>query len=166
MGALGADIDYSEAQINLRIVNSAKDKLEKLGANVVLTRTDDSYVALADRMNFVEELSPDLLISVHQNSMEYNVDVTKIRGIMSLYWEYAGKRLSNIMSDTIGGAIGRYNRGSDKQRLAMVRCERYPSTLIEIGFMTNVEEYEKTRSDEGIDTIAQAICDGVIEYMK
>lgn len=164
MGASGAYAADSEAAINLKIVLSARDKLEALGAKVVLTREDDSYVALTDRMKFAEELSPDILISVHQNSMEYNVDVTKIRGVMSLYWEYAGKSLSETMSKSLSNALGRLDRGASTQRLAMVRCERYPATLIEVGFMTNVEEYEKITSPEGIETCAKAITDGVLEY--
>ena len=166
MGASGANSTDSEAELNLRIVLAARDKLSKLGAEVVLTREDDSYVALTERMKFVEELSPDLMISVHQNSMDYNVDITKVRGLMALYWEYAGKLLSETMADSMSLALGRLNRGASTQRLAMVRCERYPSTLIEVGFMTNVEELERTSSPDGIETAAQAIADGVIEYYR
>ena len=166
MGASGSLKADSEAALNLKIVLSAKEKLEALGASVILTREDDSYVALTDRMEFVEELSPDLMISVHQNSMEYNVDVTKVRGLMALYWEYAGRSLSEVMAETVSASLGRLDRGAAQQKLAMVRCERYPSTLIEVGFMTNVEEYEKTSSPEGIDKAAQAIADGVIKYYK
>lgn len=143
---------------------AASEKLASLGANVVLTREDDSYVALTDRMNYVEQLSPDIMISVHQNSMDYSVDITKVRGLMALYWEYAGKSLSETMASTLSRALGRSDRGAATQRLAMVRCERYPSTLIEVGFMTSVEEYERICSPDGIETAAQAIADGVLEY--
>ena len=165
-GASGAAAEYSEAALNLSIVKSAKDKLEALGASVVLTREDDDYVALADRMNYVEELSPDMMISIHQNSMDYSVDITKIRGLVALYWEHAGRSLSKIMSEKLALALGRLDRGADRQRLAMVRCERYPSTLIEVGFITNVEEYEKISSPQGIEKASQAIADAVIEYYK
>ncbi len=165
-GALGASEEYSEASLNLKIILLLRNKLEKLGAKVILTREDDSYLALADRMNQAEELSPDILISVHQNSMEYNVDITRVRGIMALYWEYAGRSLSDSMAGSISRSLGRLNRGASTQRLAMVRCERYPSTLIEVGFMTSVEEYEKTSSAQGIEKTAQAIVDGVLEYYR
>jgi len=85
---------------------------------------------------------------------------------MALYWEYAGKSLSESMSESLSHALGRINRGASTQRLAMVRCERYPSTLIEVGFMTSVEEYEKTSSAQGIEKTAQAIVDGVLDYYK
>jgi len=165
-GALGANAKHPESSLNLNIILLLRDKLEKLGAKVILTREDDSYVALADRMNHAESISPDILISVHQNSMEYNVDTTRVRGVMALYWEYAGKSLSESMSESLSHALGRINRGASTQRLAMVRCERYPSTLIEVGFMTSVEEYEKTSSAQGIEKTAQAIVDGVLDYYK
>ncbi len=165
-GASGANSEDFEAALNLKIVLDAREKLESLGATVVLTREDDSYVALTDRVNYVENLSPDIMISVHQNSMDYNVDVTKIRGLMALYWEYAGRSLSIAMADSMSVALGRLNRGASTQKLAMVRCERYPSVLVEVGFMTNVEELEKTSSAEGIEKCAKAIADGVIKYYR
>ena len=166
VGASGAASIYNEAALNLSIVNLTREKLEALGASVVLTRADDSYIALADRMGYVEDLAPDLMISIHQNSMDYSVDITKIRGLVALYWEYAGRSLSNIMSEKLSLALGRLNRGADTQKLAMVRCERYPSTLIEVGFMTNVEEYERISSPQGTEKASQAIADAVIEYYK
>lgn len=163
-GALGASAEHSEAALNLRIVLEAKQRLEELGANVILTRGDDTYVALTDRIAEVETLSPDLCVSVHQNSMEYNVDVTKVHGTLALYWEYAGRSLSDVMARSFSTHLGRQNRGASTQKLAMVRCERYPSTLIEVGFMTNVEELEHITSPDGIKRAAQAIVNGILDY--
>jgi uncharacterized lipoprotein YddW (UPF0748 family)/N-acetylmuramoyl-L-alanine amidase len=165
-GASGSSKESTEAALNLKIVLSARDKLEALGAHVILTRDSDEYYALADRMNFAEDTAPDMLVSVHQNSMDYSVDVTKVRGLMALYWEYAGKSLAETLSESISESLTRLNRGASTQKLAMVRCERYPSTLIEVGFMTNVEEFEKTSSADGIEATANAIVDGIIDYYK
>lgn len=166
MGASGSSKDDTEAALNLKIVLSAREKLEALGAKVILTRDSDEYYALVDRMNFAEDTAPDMLVSVHQNSMDYSVDVTKVRGLMALYWEYAGKSLAETLSESVSKSLTRLNRGASTQRLAMVRCERYPSTLIEVGFMTNVEEFEKTSSSEGIEATAEAIVNGILEYYK
>ncbi len=165
-GAAGPAGDFDEAAINLNITLATEKMLEELGATVILTRSDDEYYLLADRMNFAEENAPDMLISIHQNSMDYTVDVTKIRGLMALYWEYSGKSLAQTLAESMSSALYRYNRGASTQRLAMVRCERYPSTLIEVGFMTNVEEYERICSKEGVDAAARSICDGIIKYYE
>ena len=163
-GAYGATNEYRESALNLMIVLEAKQMLEKLGANVILTRSDDSYVALVDRMNGVEAIAPDLCVSVHQNSMEYNVDITKVHGTVALYWEYAGRSLSKIMANSVSTWLGRDNREASTQKLAMVRCERYPSTLVEVGFITNVEELERVASPDGIKRAAEGIVNGILDY--
>ncbi len=163
-GAYGASGENSEAALNLKIVLEAKQKLEELGANVILTRSDDTYVALTDRIVIVEGLSPDLCVSVHQNSMEYNVDVTKVHGSLVLYWEYAGRSLAGTLANSVSTGLGRQNRGASTQKLAMVRCERYPSALVEVGFITNVEELEHITSPDGIGRAAEAIVTGILDY--
>ncbi len=163
-GAYGASYEYCESNLNLKIVLDAKQKLEELGANVILTRSEDTYVALTDRMGIVEGLSPDLCVSVHQNSMEYNVDITKVHGSLVLYWEYAGRSLARTLANSVSSALGRQNRGASTQKLAMVRCERYPSALVEVGFMTSVEELEHIASPDGIIRAADAIVDGILNY--
>ena len=163
-GAYGATSEYRESALNLMIVEETKQRLETLGANVILTRGDDTYVALADRMNSVEAISPDLCVSVHQNSMEYNIDITKVHGTLALYWEYAGRSLAKTMANAVSNGLGRQNRGASTQKLAMVRCERYPSVLIEVGFMTNVEELERVASPDGIKCAADAIVNGILDF--
>ncbi len=163
-GAYGASAENSESALNLRIVLEAKQMLEELGASVILTRSDDTYVALTDRIGIVEGLSPDLCVSVHQNSMEYNVDVTKVHGTLALYWEYAGRSLAKAMAESVSMGLGRQNRGASTQKLAMVRCERYPSTLVEVGFITNVEELEHIASPDGITRAARSVVDGILDY--
>lgn len=165
-GASGASPIFKEAQVNLGVAIAAEKALAALGAQVVMTRTEDEYLALTERMNDVETLTPDLSISVHQNSMEYNVDVSKVRGLVALYWEYAGYPLAESMAESLSASLGRYNRGAAQQRLAMVRCERYPSVLIELGFMTSAEELESVTAAGGFERAGAAIADAVLDYYR
>jgi N-acetylmuramoyl-L-alanine amidase len=52
-----------------------------------------------------------------------------------------------------------------QQRLAMCRNPKFPSTLIEVGFMTSVEEYEYML-DGGIEKAADGITQGILEYFR
>lgn len=48
-----------------------RDKLEKTGKyRVAMTRTDDTFVALADRVNFARERKAALFISIHADALE------------------------------------------------------------------------------------------------
>ena len=44
---------------------------QRLGADVVFTRSDDSFVALEDRARMANELRADLFLSIHANSSPY-----------------------------------------------------------------------------------------------
>lgn len=167
LGPLGAEADaLNESDLNLEIVMDTLPKLEALGANVILIRDRETEidVPVTDRIQQLIDISPDLCISIHQNSMPYTSDVTKIHGLVGLYWSDAGYMLTDVMGETMSDALNKLDRSPTKQRLALVRNPKFPSTLIEVCFITNVEEYEKMMQEGSIDRISTSIVDGILNY--
>ena len=163
-GAMGPDKTYNEKHMNLDMGMAAVRELEKLGATVLTTRTEDITMDLFERIDFIIESKADLFISLHQNSMNYDSDITKIRGLIGLYFADAGRLLTKAMSASISSELNRMERTPTQQRLAMVRNPKIPSTLIEVGFITCVEEYDMMRRDGNIDRVGKAVANGVIAY--
>lgn len=169
LGPLGAlEGALNESDFNLEIVLAAEPYLEALGAEVIQIRDRETEidVPIADRMQTLIDVDPDLMISIHQNSMPYTSDITKIRGVVGLYWSDSGYMLTDVMGETISNALNKLDRSPTKQRLAMVRNAKFPSTLIETCFITSVEEYERMMKPDTVDKIAKSIADGVIAYYK
>ncbi len=167
LGPLGAaEGAMNESDFNLEIVMAAVPKLEALGANVVLTRDRETPndVPVLERVQQLIDVSPDFCISIHQNSMPYTADITKIHGLVGLYWSDSGYMLTDVMGRTMSTALNKQNRSPTKQRLAMVRNPKFPSTLVEVCFITNVEEYEKMMQQDSIDRITDSIAEGVLNY--
>ncbi|MBQ2726326.1 MAG: family 10 glycosylhydrolase [Clostridia bacterium] len=165
-GAAGADSSMNEKDVNLAVTLKAAELLTDLGADITLTREDDTYSDLFRRMNLLEEWMPDLCISVHQNSMGHTTDITRVRGTLALYTMDSGVMLADAVGRSVADAFGRNFRGAQYQALAICRNPKFPSALIEVGFITSVEEYEATVSGEGILTAAQGIADGVLNYFR
>lgn len=169
-GALGflsgknGEREQNEADLNLEITLLAKEKLESLGANVVLTRSEDIYVSLQDRLAIYYSVMPDLALSIHQNSMLYNADITKISGTIGLWWSECGRALAEKISSSVSKALKRYQFETRAQELYMCRSNAFPSALVEVGFMTNAEEYEMMVNGNGKERAAQAITDGILEF--
>lgn len=161
-----SDNVLNEKQINLAIVLDAAEKLKALGANVSLIRSDDTTVSLYARMAYLEAAEPDLSISIHQNSMGYSTDITRIRGVLPLYCADSGKLLADCVGSEIGRATGRYTRNSQYQMLALCRNPKFPQALIEVGFMTNAEEYEQMSIGRGITQAADGVVNGVLRYFR
>lgn len=68
-GAVNEDFNLHESEINLDVSYGLKHLLEGEGAEVVMTRTDDSYKTNSDRYTFCNDQQATILISVHTNSV-------------------------------------------------------------------------------------------------
>jgi len=67
-GAVGPN-GTKEKDINLAVVLMLKDLFDKdPDYNVILTRTDDTFIPLAERTNIANENKADLFVSIHNNA--------------------------------------------------------------------------------------------------
>lgn len=165
-GAQGYLAGIREKDINLRVTLRLEELLTGLGAKVQLTRSDDSTVSIDQRLEILNEWEPDLEVSVHQNSLALSANITHVRGLLTLYFADSGRLLSRTVADCAADALNRYNRGANAQRLALVRNPKFPSTLVEVSFMTCAEEYELMCSDEGVERAAKGIAEGILEFYR
>jgi len=68
-GAVGKRLKGLEKDVNLAVSLRLKSYLEKeLGANVLMTRSDDRFVSLQERTKFANENKADLFICIHTNA--------------------------------------------------------------------------------------------------
>ncbi|HEX7066554.1 MAG TPA: N-acetylmuramoyl-L-alanine amidase [Bacillales bacterium] len=65
-GAQAVDGTY-EKKLNLQFSRKLQNDLENLGADVLMTRSSDQYVSLAQRTNFANSHNADLFLSIHHN---------------------------------------------------------------------------------------------------
>ncbi|MCR5263952.1 MAG: family 10 glycosylhydrolase [Clostridiales bacterium] len=157
---------YYEKDMNLEIALVVEKRLKDLGAEVVMTRTEDETYTLLERCRDYAALSPDLLVSIHQNSMSFDTDITTIRGEVGLYFTDAGRPLADTVSSRLAASLDRLKRQTQQQRLAIVRNPKFPSALFEVGFITSVEEFDMMMADnkKNIETAGKAIANGILDY--
>jgi len=67
-GPLGASVKVSEKQITLAVSQELQRALEARGVGVVMTRTTDTLIALADRGRIANQAKADLFVSIHVNA--------------------------------------------------------------------------------------------------
>ena len=165
-GALGYLANKSEKDLNLEIVMALKPKLIALGANIVTIRETDVRIETpSERMEMFNKINPDLMISVHHNSMDDGQDNTRIKGYLGLYKNDSGRLLTKSMSRVIALELNRYERTPREQNVGVLRNHKFPSTLLEMSFITNPEEYEVAVSAEGVRRSADAIAKGVVAWI-
>ena len=156
-----------EKEINLAIARRVKEKLGRMGYRVIMTREDDSYVTLADRVKTANESGADLYISIHQNAFED----TRAEGIEVWYNEAKSegedKRLALLVGQQTLKATGAKEREfqSDSEMYGVINTTM-PACLIETGFLSNRAEREKLVTEEYQDQIAQGIARGIDYYFR
>lgn len=166
-GALGVASTNGplEKTLNLSVAKATAALLQSYGANVILTREDDTFLTLDERRNMVRELKPDIFISVHHNSMDYSYNSNNARGSECYYFTSQSKGLADLMCENISAATGRNNRGAQNGYYYVTRTDIAPSVLMEYSFIINPQEYYKTYSDEDIYKAAYGTVQSVIEFI-
>ena len=96
-GAVNAEFELRESDINLDVSFALKGLLEADGATVVMTREDDLYLDNSDRYTFCNNEQTTILVSVHTNS----IDDDWHDGSMGLYVHEDDKALAKAIHETM-----------------------------------------------------------------
>lgn len=164
-GAIGPlGLDYPEKKINLNTAVKLQAELEKLGAKVIMTRTSDITVSLAERLAASRNAKPDMFIAIHANSMEDNVDISQKYGFSSYYREPSGKPLAEAVLNNTVQALNINNQGLHNNNFYVLRGTWTPCILVETGFVPNPFEFERLIDDNEQSRLAKSLSDAVTGY--
>ncbi len=164
-GAVGCLGDY-EKNINLDIALKLKDYLDKAGAKVFMTRSDDSYVSLADRVKISQNNQSDIFISIHNNALK-DSDANSKRSGSSVYYFYPeSKKLAEALLGSLTGKLSMKNDQLRQRSFAVIRNTESISVLLEIGYMIKPEDNAKLMKSEFQNEAALAILHGLENYLN
>ena len=151
----------TEAELNLALANKLKQELEAMGATVILNRTGDTTINTDERIQQFKEISPDLCIAIHQNSVNGYPNHSGVEICYSTPFSASVAEL--IFAETEKTEV--YKKNSLKWHYYYVaRQTNCPVVLTENGFMSNDAELQKMM-DEGVQlTKAQAMARGIAQY--
>lgn len=149
-----------EKDITLSIASLLEEKLKQQGATVVMTRNNDNFVSLEDRVILSNNKKPDIFVSVHINSSE-NADA---HGIETHYFKDDSVDLAKSIHHAMASEIEETDRGILKSRFYVIRHTNEPSVLLELGFISNDDERNLLLLQEQQEKFADAISNGIYEY--
>jgi N-acetylmuramoyl-L-alanine amidase len=150
--------DHSEKEIVLKVAqeiqkfNDTQDKYE-----VILTRDSDQYISLSDRMNKINELNPEIVISLHINSSPQPENPNQGTEIYVQNAENS-KKLAEKISNKLKV------RSIEERNLHILRESKAPAVLVELGFMNNSTDRNYVSSEKGQKEIAQKFVEVINEY--
>lgn len=154
--------DIQEKEITLAICEKLRKILRRQGAKVVMTRSDDTFVSLEERVRITNETAPSAFVSVHINSLESNNSIT---GIETYYLHPQSKSLAESVHTSLVSKLAVPDRNVRTARFYVVNHTPYPAILAEVGFISNKDERDKLISSDYQQKIAEALAQGVIVYV-
>ncbi|MGA3283598.1 MAG: N-acetylmuramoyl-L-alanine amidase [Verrucomicrobiota bacterium] len=180
---------HYEKIYTLALAAVVRDQLRQAGFNVIMTRTRDTSVELADRPALANRHGADLFVSLHfnatptgKNEVEgpqtycitpVGASSTDAQGEGANHGPTAANRVeqrSLLLAYQIQKSLVRNlaaeDRGVRRARFAVLRDATMPAILIEGGYMTHPYESRKIFSDAYRRQMAQAIVKGILAYQK
>ncbi|MCC3376706.1 N-acetylmuramoyl-L-alanine amidase [Cohnella sp. REN36] len=163
-GAEGASGD-EEKDFTLSLSQKVADLMrqEPETFEVHLTRTDDTFVDLAERPALANELGADAFLSIHGNTF---VEDTSVSGTESFYYNDGSQELAEAVHQPLLEALGFRDRGVKKESLQVIRDSEVPAALVEVGFLTNPAEEAQLLQEETQDRAAEAIVKGLRRFLE
>ncbi len=155
--------DNNEKDMTLAIAMKLKKVLEEQGIRTIMTRADDTFVSLEDRVRITNEAQPDAFVSVHINSLETDRD---IQGIETYYQTEQSKILANKIHENLVGKLQVPDRYVRKARFYVINHTPHPAVLAEVGFISNKTERDKLISSDYQLKVADSIGQGVILFLS
>lgn len=152
----------SEKDLTLQITNQLKKRLTQLGARVVMTRTDDTFVSLEDRVKITNEKQPDLFVSIHINALE---STSNIYGIETYYQTEQSRALANAIHQQLVQGLGVPDRSVRKARFYVINHTPVPAILAEVGFISNPQERDNLGSADYQVKIADSVSAGITQFL-
>lgn len=160
---------YHEKYLNMSTAQLVKRFLQQQGYQVIMTRTDDTFVSLDDRAAFANKLNPRLFVSIHYNSAPSR----DAEGIEVFYYRLSedksrvtkSKELARTILSRTTQNTQANSRGVKHGNYAVIRETTMPAVLIEGGFLTNEAEMNKIKTPAYMKQIALGIAQGIQDYL-
>jgi N-acetylmuramoyl-L-alanine amidase len=162
VGAEGNTSHVNEKDYTLLFAKALQKFLKAKGVkDVIMTRTADTTFGNTDRVLWLQQQHPDLLVSLHLNSS----DNTEISG-SSTYYRHIGFRPLSvaILKQLLGAGMEEYGNTSNFNFLLNQPTD-FPNALVEIAFLSNLKDEKKILSPKFHILVANKIYIGIVNFL-
>jgi N-acetylmuramoyl-L-alanine amidase len=152
-----------EKTLTLATAQVVEQKLEKAGANVIMTRTNDTFIPLEQRAGLSNKNHADAFISFHYNCF----NAPSINGVTDFYYQNSkDSALATDLLNKIVKTTGLNNDGTKFDDLDVLRNNSRPCTLIELGYLSNKQDDSIVETSAYRDQVAQGVYLGLLDYFS
>ena len=173
-GTKGVSTGISEYELNLQVALYLKEELLNRGYEVVMIReTNDINISNVERAIIANKAAADAFIRIHADSSENS----SASGVMTICqtpqnpynseWYLESRRLSECVLDYVVAETGATRRMIwETDTMTGINWTTVPTTILEMGFMSNPEEDKKMATEEYRKQIAVGIANAIDAYLS
>lgn len=150
-----------EKNIVLEVANRVNDYLKKQDIKNINTRNTDVFVTLNDRTNEANRSGVNSFVSIHCNSS----DDSEAHGLEVFCYKLKYRQLADSILEELKkeNLYTQLREGGVKEgNLHVVRETNMPACLVELGFITNEEDYNLIMNNK--DRFAKSIAKGICKF--
>lgn len=129
--------------------------------NVLMTRSDDTFIPLDDRVSFANNIQSDLFLSIHGNSAKATVSGTE-----TYYNRPESAAFANVIHKYAVPAIGFPDRKVREADFRVITKTTMPAVLLEVGYLSNKNDETAMYKDAFQDKLAAALVAAIKEYLN
>ncbi|MFD2706025.1 N-acetylmuramoyl-L-alanine amidase [Salibacterium lacus] len=152
-----------EKEMNLDVALEVEERLEEAGVDVVMTRDDDTFLGLNERVDVAESVDADAFVSIHSNAYKQSA-----HGTEAFYNGSHKASESRALASSIQQELVKQTSMTDRRvadaGFVVIENTTMPSSLVELGFLTNPSDAAQMKKADYPDKAANAIFDGIDNY--
>ncbi|OQX84570.1 hypothetical protein B6D60_09075 [candidate division KSB1 bacterium 4484_87] len=161
-GAIGFN-GIKEKDIVLEVAKKCQNILADEKINVILTRTQDKFVRLNDRILFINKTNPDLVISLHVNVSRDSM----LAGIDSyINDDKHAATMDSIFGEQFNQVSLETHRMGGRAKFSILKLVKAPVVYLELGYMSNREDCSKLNDAKQKNILAETIAESVLNFFK
>lgn len=152
-----------EKDVVLEVGKEIKKLLSSYNCDVILTRENDSYITLNDRVILSNNYKSDVFVSLHCNSF---IEASACGVETYCYNIKTNNNLANTIHQSILKNKNLYqkNRGVKENSFYVLKNTNCKACLVEMGFLSNAKDREKLLNYK--KEFAEAITEGIVNYLS
>jgi N-acetylmuramoyl-L-alanine amidase len=174
-----------EKDVALDISNRLDGVLHNHGIPTLMTRTNDRYVALSERVAMADKTGPHVLVSIHLNSKHgsgangFEIYYADNKEPAASQWLRAGlfpaeapqpdpdgRFFADTVRQALDPRVATLDRGVRPGHLYVLRHTSGPAILIEAGFIDSPIDAGLLSDNAHRQALATAIANGVMRFME
>jgi N-acetylmuramoyl-L-alanine amidase len=150
-----------EKEIVLDVSLRVREALVRSGVRVVMTRETDATVALADRPRIARQQGVTAFVSIHANASTRPA----VNGSETYFLTSQSLPLAQAIQEELSRISGLIGRGTRTANFLVLRESEVPAVLVEVAYLSNVDEEVKLRQNAFRQKLADAIARGIQRYL-